>query len=522
MAGNNVGAPNHNFVWDTGLGKWVRMTQPGGSGGGGTSSDFGDPVPASGTAVGFQDSGGNLAPGLLDASGFLKVNVAAGGAGGGAATIADGADVAEGATTDAAVLDADGTVNAHIRGLDKILADVWDSVNHRFKVNVENASLTVASHAVTNAGTFAVQESGTQVQVDDAAFAPATSKVTMVGAEFDDAATDSVDEGDGGAVRMSANRNLYVRVRDNAGNERGLNIDANGGAAVAGTGTAGTAAGGVLTVQGVASMTKLLVTPDSVALPANQSVNVSQINGVTPLMGAGNTGTGSPRVTIATDQAVLPVAGTGTAGSAATGVVTVQGIASGTALTVASHAVTNAGTFAVQESGTQVQVDDAAFTPATSKIVMAGFTADESSTDSVDEGDGGAARMTLDRKVIVTVEPHTTGGWDTKCCTSGDGSTALTNSAQAVKASAGKLGGWYIYNPNTSATYVIIYNVASGSVTVGTTNPQIVLCIPASAAANVEFVNGITFDTAIAVAATTTGAGNSAPASALEANFFYK
>jgi hypothetical protein len=56
----------------------------------------------------------------------------------------------------------------------------------------------------------------------------------MVGAEFDDTAPDSVDEGDGGAVRMSANRNLYVRIRDNAGNERGLNIDANGAAAVSG------------------------------------------------------------------------------------------------------------------------------------------------------------------------------------------------------------------------------------------------------------------------------------------------
>lgn len=41
------------------------------------------------------------------------------------------------------------------------------------------------------------------------------------------------------------------------------------------------------------------------SLAANQSVNVAQINGVTPLMGAGNTGTGSPRVTIATDQAIL-------------------------------------------------------------------------------------------------------------------------------------------------------------------------------------------------------------------------
>ncbi len=78
-------------------------------------------------------------------------------------------------------------------------------------------------------------------------------------------------------------------------------------AQVVGAGSAGTADAGVLTVQGIASMTKLLVTPDSVALPSNQSVNISQINAVTPLMGAGNTGTGSLRVTVATDQAVIPI-----------------------------------------------------------------------------------------------------------------------------------------------------------------------------------------------------------------------
>lgn len=46
------------------------------------------------------------------------------------------------------------------------------------------------------------------------------------------------------------------------------------------------------------------------SLSANQSVNVAQINGATPLMGAGNTGTGSTRVTIASDQASIPVAAT--------------------------------------------------------------------------------------------------------------------------------------------------------------------------------------------------------------------
>lgn len=95
---------------------------------------------------------------------------------------------------------------------------------------------------------------------------------------------------------------------------------ANLNAAVVGTGTAGTAAGGVLTIQGVASMTKLLVTPDSVALPANQSVNNAQINGITPLMGNGATGTGSQRVTIASDNTAFTVnpAGATASGSSLT------------------------------------------------------------------------------------------------------------------------------------------------------------------------------------------------------------
>jgi len=67
---------------------------------------------------------------------------------------------------------------------------------------------------------------------DDAAFTPGTDAVTPAGFMFDDVAPDSVNEGDIGVGRMSANRNLYVNIRDNAGNERGLNIDANGALAI--------------------------------------------------------------------------------------------------------------------------------------------------------------------------------------------------------------------------------------------------------------------------------------------------
>lgn len=203
------------------------------------------------------------------------------------------------------------------------------------------------------------------------------------------------------------------------------------------------------------------------------------------------------------------------------------------ALTVSSHAVTNAGTFAVQIDGAaltslqllddSIYADDSAFTVAVSKVGAIGLMADETSTDSIDEGDVGIPRMTLDRKIIVTVEPHTAGGWDTFMASSADGSTALTSTAQAIKASAGKFGGYYIYNPNSVACYVLIYNVASGSVTVGTTNPKLCYTIPATSGANLEIVNGVTFDTAMAVSAVmTTAGGTTAPTTALEANFYYK
>ncbi|MCP4677726.1 MAG: hypothetical protein GY854_19855 [Deltaproteobacteria bacterium] len=72
----------------------------------------------------------------------------------------------------------------------------------------------------------ALYTTGSTVQVDDAAFTPGTSSITMAGFEFDDTTPDSVDEGDGGAARMSANRNQYMTIRDAAGNERGVNVTA--------------------------------------------------------------------------------------------------------------------------------------------------------------------------------------------------------------------------------------------------------------------------------------------------------
>jgi hypothetical protein len=52
--------------------------------------------------------------------------------------------------------------------------------------------------------------------------------------------------------------------------------------------------------------------------------------------------------------------------------------------------------------------DDSAFTVATSKVAAVGMLADETAPDSVDEGDVGIPRMTLDRKqLMVIVDPTT-------------------------------------------------------------------------------------------------------------------
>jgi hypothetical protein len=184
----------------------------------------------------------------------------------------------------------------------------------------------------------------------------------------------------------------------------------------------------------------------------------------------------------------------------------------GNTVTVGSHAVTNAGTFAVQVDGSAltalqvidnpVIVDDAAFTPATTSVMMAGFEADEGSTDSVDEGDGGAARMTLDRKQIVTPQPHTTGGLSVFR------SLDLDETEEDVKTSAGQIYGWIITNFATTTRYIKFSNATAANTTVGSTAVFLTVPVPGNASDDTTLVQnfggmGITFDTALCAYATT-------------------
>jgi len=102
------------------------------------------------------------------------------------------------------------------------------SINYRtgtiyYRKATTGTSDTATYNTMTVSST--VSGAGTSM-VDDSAFTAGTSRVTPMGAVFDDASPDSVDEGDIGAPRMSANRNLYTTIRDAAGNERGVNVTA--------------------------------------------------------------------------------------------------------------------------------------------------------------------------------------------------------------------------------------------------------------------------------------------------------
>jgi hypothetical protein len=167
--------------------------------------------------------------------------------------------------------------------------------------------------------------------------------------------------------------------------------------------------------------------------------------------------------------------------------------------------------------------DDAAFTPGTSKVMPVGFEADEGSTDSVDEGDVGAARMTLDRKILVNPQPHTAGGLTIFR------SIDLDESEEEVKATAGQVYSMWVSNMATSTRFVKFYNLTAANTTVGSSTPVITIAIPGNTSDDVTGLfggaYGIAFDTAISVAATTgiADADTGAPAANdVICNIFYK
>jgi len=264
-----------------------------------------------------------------------------------------------------------------------------------------------ATQPVSNAGTFAVQasQSGTwnigditgtvslptgastlaeqQTQttslqlLDDATYASdaAIDKVLGIGGQFDDVSPGTTTENSVRSFRMSTRRELYNQIRDAAGNERGANVNASNELLVA--------------LSSLPAGTNNIGDVDILSFPDNEPFNIAQINGVTPLMGAGNGGTGSLRVNIASDQVAIPVT---LAATTITGTVAVT--KSGT------WDITNAGTFPVQPSSATAPIMSMNSASANSGInsAMAGVF-DDAAITSITENNFGFRRMGANRHI---------------------------------------------------------------------------------------------------------------------------
>lgn len=228
-------------------------------------------------------------------------------------------------------------------------------------------------------------------------------------------------------------------------------------------------------------------------LTANQSVNNAQVNGVAVSTGNGVSGTGVQRVTLASDstgQVALA------AGSATIGALT------------ANQSVNNA-----QVNGVAVSTGNGVSGTGVQRVTIASdstgtIAATQSGTWTVQPGNTANSTPWL-----VTDTAATSGGLS--IVTGSVGATAT-----AIKASAGQLYGYHLFNTTAAVAYVQIFNVAVGSVTLGTTAPTFSIGIPASGGVTVNWDKGIAFGTAITFACTTTRAGSTG--ATVDVCFFYK
>lgn len=93
------------------------------------------------------------------------VEIPISGGGGGAVTVADGADIVQGGTTDAAIITSiAGTISGKVRGIIAILADIWNSTNNFLRVLSLDIMLAIPAEWLT--GYYAVNKYGRSTNVD--------------------------------------------------------------------------------------------------------------------------------------------------------------------------------------------------------------------------------------------------------------------------------------------------------------------------------------------------------------------
>jgi hypothetical protein len=188
------------------------------------------------------------------------------------------------------------------------------------------------------------------------------------------------------------------------------------------------------------------------ALTANQSVNNAQIGAVAVAVGNGVTGTGSQRVTIASDNTAFPTK-----------------VSDGT-----NTAAVKAGVIAVAGDNPLVVTMHPSSAPMTTQTITGAVTTSGSVTNTPASATNTNATL----------------------------NSAATTNATSVKASGGGVYAVTASNSGAAAAFIKLYNKATAP-TVGTDTPVLTIPVPASGVANVQFgAIGQRFSTGIAFAIT--------------------
>jgi hypothetical protein len=337
-----------------------------------------------------------------------------------------------------------------------------------------SGTVTIAG-AVTNAGTFAVQDS--QKVADNAPFTDGTTLVLPVGFVFDEVAGTALTENDAAAARIDSKRAQVGVIEDATTRGQRAAVSAANALKVDGSAVTQPVSGTVTANAGTGpfpvSDNAGSLTVDATA--ATFGINNSQVSGTAISVNSGVKDAGTQRVILASDQTVVPISD-------------------------------NAGS---------LTVDAPVGTPAFVRL-----------------SDGSAAITTLPVSLAtlpalvtgsalvgrVNLEPQTANGLSIFHLIAA-GSTNATN----VKASAGQLYGWFIRNLSAGDRKVAFHNTA-GTPTAGAA-VIFSINIPAGSAANAPMDMGLTFATGIAITTVTGTADADATAvtaNDLDINLFYK
>lgn len=415
-----------------------------------------------------------------------------------------------------------GTVTANLGVTDNAVLDSIDAA--------VNGTLTVGSHAVTNAGTFAVQEDGaalTALQLiddtifaDDAAFTLASSKVSMAGAVRDDAlSTLTAVEGDAVPLRVSSTGALHVT---GGGGGTEYNEDDATPNPIVGTATMMERDDALSTLTPIEgdfaalrcnargalwvehdTTTAIPITDNSGSLTVDGTVAVSSITtSITPGTAAANLGKAEDAAHASGDTGVMALAvrtGTPTNRSGTDGDYEPLQISSGRLWTSSTVTSLVPGTTATSLG----KAEDAAHSSGDTGVMSLAVRSDTLAASSGTTGD---------------YEPlHTTALGALYVAPSNISSAAQSfyrnvdaNAEAAIKASAGVLHWLHVMNMTAAVAYLHLYNATTATVVPGTTTPTLTFPIPTQGDTNGAGFNlplgptGQYFSTAITLVVTTT------------------